>query len=70
MVLSDFLSRILHDDSDPHEIISITFNMLEILKESYYNIYVQEIEKCIIETRSVTHASGVKLPEEHGREKG
>ena len=27
MVLSDFLSRQKHDNSDPHEIIPISFNM-------------------------------------------
>ena len=27
MILSDFLSRQKHDDSNPHEIIPISFNM-------------------------------------------
>ena len=31
MVLSDFLSRQKHDNSDPHEIISISFNMYNTL---------------------------------------
>ena len=35
MVLSDFLSRQQGDDSDPHQIIPISFNMKEILKQNY-----------------------------------
>ena len=38
MVLSDFLSRQNNDSSDPHEIISISFNMHKILQENYYRI--------------------------------
>ena len=38
MVLSDFLSRQIGDDSDPHEIIPISFNIREILKENCQNI--------------------------------
>ena len=38
MVLSDFLSGQLRDDSDPHEIIPISFNIKEILKENYQNM--------------------------------
>ena len=32
MVLSDVLSRQTNDDSNPHEIISISFNMHKVLK--------------------------------------
>ena len=38
MILSDFLLRQKHDDSNPHEIIPISFNMHNILHEKYYNI--------------------------------
>ena len=38
MILSDFLSRQIEDDSDPHEIIPISFNIREILQDIYYNI--------------------------------
>ena len=38
MILSDFLSRQIEDDSDPHEIIPISFNIREILQENYHNI--------------------------------
>ena len=38
MILIDFLSRQNHDDSNPHEIIPISFNMHNFLYEKYYNI--------------------------------
>ena len=38
MILSDFLSRQRVDQSNPHEIIPISFDMKVILKERYYNI--------------------------------
>ena len=38
IILSDFLSRQRHDDSDPHDIIPISFNMHKILQEKYYNL--------------------------------
>ena len=37
MVLSDFLSRQPGDNSDPNQIIFISFNMKEILKRNYQN---------------------------------
>ena len=38
MILSDFLSRQMHDTSNPHEIILISFNMYNALYETYYRI--------------------------------
>ena len=38
MILSDFLSRQNIDDSDPHEIIPISFNFRTVLQDKYYNI--------------------------------
>ena len=38
MILSDFLFRQRHDDSNPHEIIPISFNMQSILQSRYYNL--------------------------------
>ena len=37
MILSDFSSRWKHDDSNPHEIITILFNMQNVLQTRYYN---------------------------------
>ena len=42
MVLSDFLSRQKYDDSDPHEIIPISFNMYNTSYETYYRIEPQD----------------------------
>ena len=36
MILSDFLSRQIEDDSNPHEIIPISFNIWEVLQENYH----------------------------------
>ena len=61
MVLSDFLSRQDGNDSDPHEIIHISFNMYQVLHEKYYNA-----ENYLVQTRSQARSSGIKLPEVHG----
>ena len=61
MILSDFLSRQKNDNSNPHEIIPISFNMCKILDDNYYNIEIY-----LIQTRSQARSSGVKLLEVHG----
>ena len=38
MILSDFLSRQIEDYSNLHEIIPISFNIQEVLQESYHNM--------------------------------
>ena len=38
MILSDFLSRQIEDDSNLHEIIPTSFNIWDILQENYHNI--------------------------------
>ena len=50
MILSDFLSRQKIDDSNPCEIILISFNMREILQEKYYNLYNMRIDDKIFGT--------------------
>ena len=60
MVLSDFLSIQTNDDSNPCEIITILFNMQQVLQEHYYNL-----ETYLVQTRSQTKTSGIKLPEVH-----
>ena len=64
MVLSDFLSRQKNDDSNPHEIIPISFNMHKVLKENYY-----KIDTYLVQTRSQARSSGIKLPEVNGMRK-
>ena len=60
MILSDFLSRQKNNDSNPHEIISISFNMCRILDDNYYS------EKNLVQTRSQAKSGGIKLLEVHG----
>ena len=61
MVLSDFLSRQNNDNSNPHEIIPISFNMHKVLQENYYNI-----DSYLVQTRSQARSSGIKFQEVHG----
>ena len=55
MILSGFLSRQKNSDSNPHEIIPISFNMCRILDDNYYG------EKYLVQTRSQTKCGGIKL---------
>ena len=64
MVLSDFLSRQNNDNSNPHEIIPISFNMHKVLHENYYNI-----DNYLVQTRSQARSCEIKLPEVHGMRK-
>ena len=61
MVLSDFLSRQNNDNSNPHEIIPISFNMHKVLHENYYNM-----EYYLVKTRSQAKSSDIKLLKVHG----
>ena len=67
IILSDFLSRLMHDTSNLHEIIPISFNMYDALYETYYRVDPTDIY--LVQTQSQTKAAGVKLPEEHGTRK-
>ena len=65
MILSDLLSRQIEDDSNLHEIIPISFNRKEVLKETYLNI---SKDTYMVQTRSQTRvqlndptASNMKL---------
>ena len=69
MVLSDFLSRQKTGNSNPHEIIAISFNVREVLHENYYNLGNMTKDKYLVQTRSQTKSKGVKVPEVHGIEK-
>ena len=69
MILSNFLSRQKADDSNPCEIIPISFNLRTVLQDKYYNLK-GENERYMVQTRSQTRASGVQLPEVHGSKKG
>ena len=71
MILSDFLSRQKNNDSNPHEIIPISFSMQNILHDRNYNIKERKEEgKYLIQTRSQSKSSGIILPAVHGVDKG
>ena len=63
MILSDFLSRQTHDNSNPHEIIPISFNMYNTLYENYYSIEIKD--KYLVQTRLQKKETGITLPEVH-----
>ena len=70
MLLSDFLSRQKHDNSNPHKIIPIMFNMQNVLQTRYYNIGEREQGIYLVHTISQTKTSGIILPEVHAIDKG
>ena len=70
MILSDFLSRQKHDDSNSHEIIPISFNMQHMLQTRYDNTGQTEQGKCLVQTWSQAKSSGIILPEVQGIDKG
>ena len=67
MILSDFLSRQIHDNSNPHNIIPISVNMHNMLHERYYKIETKEIY--LVQMHLQTKSSGVKLSEVHDAKK-
>ena len=71
MVLSDFLSRQKRDDSNPHEIIPISFSLRRVLCKNYYRLNdLTGTDKYLVQTRSQAKLSGIKVPEVHGVDKG
>ena len=76
MVLSDFLSRQKMDDSNPPDIIAISFSLRKVLHENYYrmNDLIEtpetETDKYLVQTRSQAKSSSIKVPEVHGMDKG
>ena len=67
MILSDFLSRKTHDNSNPHEIIPTLFNMYNTLYEIYYSIAIED--RYLFQMWSQTKATGITLPEVHSTKK-
>ena len=60
MIFSNFLSRQKTNNGNSHEIISISFNMCQIVDDNYYS------EKYLVQTRSQAKSSGITLPKVHG----
>ena len=75
MVLSDFLSRQKLDDSNPHEIIPISFSIRNVLHESYYRLGSlkkltdSRMDNYMVQTRAQVKSSSIKLLEVHGAKK-
>ena len=75
MVLSDFLSSQKMNDSNPHEIIPISFTLKSLASKQFYQsnsmkeISETETNKYLIQTRSQAKA-GIKVPEIHCTNKG
>ena len=75
MVLSGFLSRLKTDNSNPQEIIPISFSLQKVLHESYYTLgdltktIDSGIDKYMVQTRSQAKYSGITMPEVHGAKK-
>ena len=76
MVLSDFPSRQKTDNSNPHEIIPISFTLKSLSHECFYwfNSMTEtgetETNKYLTQTRSQAQSSGIKVPEIHGVNRG
>ena len=68
MILSYFLSKQKHNNSNPHKIIPISSNMYSILQEKYYN--TGRSERYLVQTWSQVKFSWIKLPEVQGVSKG
>ena len=73
MVLSDLLLQQSNDDSNPNEIIPISFNMYKILEDNRENLGKCNnhfsSEKYLLQTCSQAKTSGAKLLEVHGVQK-
>ena len=50
MILGNFLSTQKHDDSNPHEIIPISFNMQSIVQTKYYSLDEGNPVKYLVQT--------------------
>ena len=63
VILSDFLSQQNNDNSNPSEIIPISFNTYSILEDNrYIDTCKNNDEKYLIQTCSQAKTSSTKLP--------
>ena len=66
MILSDFYQD-RNGDSDPHDIIPISFDMHDVLHEKYYNLGMTD--RYLVQMQLQTKSNQIKLPEVHGVKK-
>ena len=57
----------MHDTSNPHEILPISFNMYNTLYETCYRI--ETTDQYLVQTCLQRKAMGISLPEVHGARK-
>ena len=57
----------MHDTSNQHEIIPVSFNMYNTLYETYYRI--EMTDKYLVQMWSQTKTTGINLPEVHSTRK-
>ena len=73
MVLSDFLSRQKMDDSNPHELIPISFTLRSQVDNHFYQINNEsdqpQPDQYLVQTRPQAKSGGIKLLEIHGTNK-
>ena len=73
MVLSDFLSRQKTDDSNPHELIPISFRLRDQTDNHFYQINNRtdqpKTDRYLVQTRSQAKSSSIKIPEIPGANK-
>ena len=60
MILSDFLSQMKGNESDPHKVISISFNSYSILRDYYNTCSHLPLENYYVVTTSKTKDEGTK----------
>ena len=67
MVLNHFLSRQKTDDSNPHELIPISFTLRSQVDNHFYQINNEtdqpKTNEYLVQTRSQSKSSGIKIPE-------
>ena len=63
MILSDFLSQQKNNDSNPHKIMPISFNVYQGFENKFCD------DKYLFQMRSQAKSSGIKLSEVHGMRK-
>ena len=66
MILSDFLSQQKNDDSNPSELIPISFNAYGVLEENRKFDTCKNVGKFLIQTCSQAKTGSTKIPEVHG----
>ena len=69
MILSDFLLQQKTDDSNPHKITPIFFNMYQVLENKFYLENNSCNDKYLVQIRSQAKSGGIKCPEVHGMRK-